>query len=119
MCAIKDNNKLIAEFMGYKKSIANTWFKDKKIVQSSSFKYDSDWNWLMEVVERIELLYDGGFDVNILSDGTIIQQFRNSPNSELSDGVEIVRLTSAEIGFEKKINHTYMAVVEFIKWYNN
>lgn len=101
MCTV--NNKLIAEFMGYKKSIANTWFKDKKIVQSSSFKYDSDWNWLMEVVERIN--NTGRFEVVIQKGFCYVSDESNelTLSCPASNTLEAV----------------YQAVVEFIKWYNN
>lgn len=118
MCAIKDNNKLIAEFMGYKKSIANTWFKDKKIVQLSSFKYDSDWNWLMEVVERIESLGVNFWIVKNKVKLTIVGELAK----KLSDSLYDTEFEGYDFEYYiegTKIEATYQAVVEFIKWYNN
>lgn len=95
-----ENNKIIAEFMGYKKSIANTWFKGNKIVQTTSFKYDSDWNWLMEVVDKIESLK---VVVEIRENVCYIETSANNYYSELED---------------TKLQATYKAVLVFIKWYN-
>jgi hypothetical protein len=88
-------------------------------ILSRELKYHKCWNWLMEVVEKIETLFNDGIDVDIFSDGTVITQYRFEENEYLTEGEEIVRLTKAEIGFDTKIEHTYQAVVEFIKWYNS
>jgi hypothetical protein len=104
------NNKLIAEFMGYKHIPDSSdnfehYIKEGTIVFPHKIKYYSDWNWLMEVVEKIE--EDKKFDVNILQYGTIILDNQN----------EIVN-NVAMVSFTKKIEHTYQAVVEFINLYN-
>ena len=62
-----ENNKIIAKFMGYIDNgcseegflINPTTNYDEDIIE---LKFNSDWNWLMEVVEKIESLkspYDG------------------------------------------------------------
>ena len=60
-----ENNKIIAEFMGAKTDINvyheigskmgkfDLWLPKHGIVVVSHLKYHSDWNWLMEVVEKI------------------------------------------------------------------
>ena len=110
-----ENNKIIAEFMGYKKSIANTWFKGNKIVQTTSFKYNSDWNWLMEVVEKIEDFFEINgkeLEFQIVSYEDEVKVIAKHSDKEWETIVEI----SAD-GSGKKEN-IYNACVEFIKWYN-
>ena len=89
------NNKLIAEFMGVDKHYE---------AQSSNMfnQYHNSWDRLMPVVEQIES--DERYDVDILQYGTRIREGQK----------EIVN-NIADISFDKKIEHTYDAVVEFIK----
>ena len=96
----EETNKLIAEFMGWEsfnqfsmiapKSEGDCWaFED--------MKFHSDWNWLMEVVEKIESLdiyYNEYIDYN---------------SSMFASG---------KIELSTKIEAVYNACVEFIKWYN-
>ena len=113
---IQDGNRLIAEFLGWKEQKDPTerffgdWFNNYGNRQTEGVKkpliFHSDWNWLMLVVEKIE--EDERFDVDILQYGTIIQL---NSNEYVIDNV-------AKISFDKKIEHTYDAIVKFIKWYN-
>jgi hypothetical protein len=96
----QESNKLIAEFMEHHNNMGN-----------KGLQYHSDWNWLMEVVDKIEFIDNGRFDVNILKNGTQIFEYQA--------GGKVIVDNVAEISFENKIEHTYKAVVEFIKWYNN
>lgn len=113
-------NELIAEFMGVEEAYnpnGNDWvlktttpdtYGDTDILESckcNELQYHSSWDWLMPVVEKIES--DERYDVNILQYGTCI--FDNQR--------EIVN-NIANISFDKKIDHTYDAVVHFIKDYN-
>tara|TARA_R110000868_G_scaffold402711_2_gene679345 strand:+ start:280 stop:579 length:300 start_codon:yes stop_codon:yes gene_type:complete len=95
----QENNRLIAEFMGVGKlheaQSSNQWNQ-----------YHTSWDWLMPVVEKIES--DERYDVDILQYGTRIREGQK----------EIVN-NIADISFDKKIEHTYDAVVEFIKQHNN
>ncbi len=105
---MENNNKLIAEFM--------EWTLDDKDLNSyrkyngsifkysllSNFKYHTDWNWLMPVVERIEL--DMGFDVYIHYNNCTITDGENAFENEAEPN--------------QKIYATYQSVIEFIKWYN-
>ena len=105
-----EKNKLIAEFMGYNEEIVNdeVYFTLPDMLESLSdeeLHYHSDWNWLMEVVEKIENL---GYGVTIgMADYCIIQ------NDWKEDLKEIHSLTE-----NSKLLCTYNACVEFIKWYN-
>jgi hypothetical protein len=102
-----ENNKLIAEFMGFKlQDNPNERFYNKWIINSNAyggrysfedFYFDTDWNWLMEVVDKIyqtDLYYDKYIDFN----------------SSMID--------SGKIKLSTNIQNVYNQVVEFIKWYN-
>ena len=99
-----DNNKMIAEFMGFKPN-KNTGFEvlynEKTCEVLDKLKYHTDWNWLMQVVENIESL---GIVVEIRENVCYIETSQGNYTSELE---------------ETKIQATYKAVVEFIKWYND
>ena len=99
-----ENNKIIAEFMGLTIitdgiSYFDTNYKPLK-------KYHSDYNWLMEVVEKIETSKDNDFTVYINNDCCKISGFELYPN------LHIVELSTT------KIQSVYNACLEFIKWYN-
>jgi hypothetical protein len=104
-----ENNKIIAKFMGA------TLTKDLQIMYpvyegDSSYvkdlKYHLDWNWLMEVVEKIE---------SILPDDSIITiEYKNCFIPVLDDEEPF----TIEGGGKTKIEAVYNACLEFIKWYN-
>jgi hypothetical protein len=99
---IVENNKLIAEFMGLKIITDDISFFDTNY--NTLKRYATVWNWLIEVVEKIESL---GFEVTILKNECTIRN-------------------NCLIGFDfdrtycvpTKIEAVYNACVEFIKWYN-
>ena len=98
---IMRDNQIIAEFMGYPELGTEGDF--------SYLKYHTSWNWLMEVVEKIES--DERYDVEILQYGTrIIERTK-------TDLIEVVN-NIADISFDSKIEHTYDAIVKFINEYN-
>ena len=85
-----ENNRLIAEFMNCENPQA--WEDDL---------YSNDWNWLMEVVEKIESIkgtqiFINGISCEIMFKGRVISKH-----------------------FNTKIEAVYNACIEFIKWYNN
>jgi hypothetical protein len=112
-----ENNKLLAEFMGCYQNNEGFWgfenTPNHKRWHTDRFldctEYDTDWNWLMEVVEKIEDIES--IDVDILTHGTRIYEWRS--------GGRVIADNCADISFNKKIEHTYDSVVKFIKWYNN
>ena len=124
-----ENNKLLAEFMGVFDKILSTqnihsWSdapfyyttensKEKVIENISNYvKYDTDWNWLMEVVEKIEQLrYVTEISGNIERKFTCIA-YPNTSEEYIS------RIGYGEEMFLNKKYVTYQAVVAFIKWYN-
>lgn len=108
-----ENNKLIAEFMGGKYDSAffnltknSMWLPIHGIVFFEHLKYDSSWDWLMPVIQKIDSY---GYNVKISRISVNITKI-------LTDEV-IVGLVCGNI--DKKINLCYNAVVQFIKWYNN
>lgn len=101
-----ENNKLIADFMGCRYDENRNSHEDSEYYyEDSELEYHFNWNWLMEVVERIESL---GYDTEIvyrLDDGGHCFYINDSP------------VFSSQMG--SKIESIYQAVVEFIKWYNS
>ena len=101
-----ENNKLIAEFINlnlyksfwHKSNIAT----EKQICKENNLQFHSDWNWLMEVVEKIESL---GYRIEIV---------KHICRIYLSNKETIIISENTP-----KIEAVYNAVVEFIKWYNN
>lgn len=101
-----EGNKLIAEFMGGKLKHYNLsnepyyQMPNKQQWMPERLIYYSSWDWLMPVVEKIEKL---GLKCEI--------------------GIASCVIYSAKYNVEKvyaetKIKATWLAVVEFIKWYN-
>ena len=97
----RENNKIIAKFMGYELTTdgIQTLYYDKDRNLKALPKYDKDWNWLMEVVEKIE---DLGFEIEINGLSCRIL----TPNKQI------------ETSGKTKIKGVYNGCVEFIKWYN-
>ena len=120
---IIENNKLIAEFMGVFDKILSTgnihsWSdapfyyttedtREKVIKNISKYsKYSKDWNWLMQVVEKIE---------NLSKEGeTYMFSITKFSARVTYKGSRIVDLPIDNT----KIEVVYNACVEFIKWYN-
>jgi hypothetical protein len=104
-----ENNKLLAEFMGVFDKILSTqnihsWSdapfyyttensKEKVIENISNYvKYDTDWNWLMEVTQKIDAVC-----------GIDLHEWDEHINNALCS---------------KSLHTTYNACVEFVQWYN-
>lgn len=111
MCTV--NNKLIAEFLNTQINSDDTYelpkfgtirlngdFKTSFTLEE--MKFNKDWNWLMEVVERIN--NTGRFEVVIQYGFCYI-----------TDGMDELTLSFPA---SNTIEAVYQAVVEFIKWYN-
>lgn len=80
------------------------------------YMYESDWNYLMDVVDKIEAIvdpYHGHFGVHISSNNCTIQatNFR-------SEKMANPPMYFADHYAETKIIATWLACVSFIKWYN-
>lgn len=133
---IEKNNRLIAEFMGWKEKESG-YYPISVIKIVDEYQIDDDcenyhgqyvgdlplkvyhisWDWLMPVVDKIE---------NIFKTKGFLQKFEiNSHFVSLRMPVgPIIKVgcykTSTEkIKFNSKIEAVYCVVVEFIKYYNN
>ena len=84
-----EKNKLLAEFLGVQH-------------QKMAMNFNSNWNLLMEVVEKIEML---GFIFSIKKNWAKITK----------DKIAIVVRWEED---KNKIEAVYNASLEFIKWYN-
>ena len=105
---ILESNLLIAVFMGWK--IDNSFPDKDRVYRSPSndieltttFKFDSDWKLLMDVVETIEKM-DYGFKMC----RKVVEVYVDSTKEVILKTKESCRMESL-----------YKAVVEFIEWYN-
>ena len=95
------NNKILLDFIQARVTI-NTIFITGMYVTSTDdeLKFDTDWNWLMEVVEKIESL-DHKNNEEHFQLVTFIHHWFRRKHKELT-----------------KIEAVYNACVEFIEWYN-
>ena len=107
---METNNKLIAEFLGY----IDNWCSEEGFLIDPKTNYDvcidslqfhTDWNWLMQVVEKIESL---GYWTELL--GGCHQEFRIGKINQIKEFIN-------KDGSDKK-EAVYNACIEFIKWYN-
>ena len=131
-----ENNKIIAEFLG----LQLEQDQERLYINSLGTKlinetFNKDWNWLMEVVEKIETTsykvpesFQRGFMKNTLNATGYI-------NTDYDDRLEFLGWSSyCAIGtktiwdstmlgedikrYSSKIEAVYNACLEFIKWYN-
>jgi hypothetical protein len=111
---IIEGNKLIAEFMGFefggvafltphKKILANG--DESSLYFPEDLKFHSSWDWLIPVVEKIE---KEGFIFYIKENESSIENHWD--NALIKSFGDYVAPT--------KIQACYMAVINFIKWYN-
>lgn len=108
-----ENNRLIAEFMGMKPHDINEldgfWTNTitaHKFDNVMNLQFHSDWNWLMQVVEKIESLDNQLYFVKIHTGGCFIHPINDT------------RDYKAKQYHKNKIEAVYNACVEFIKRYN-
>lgn len=118
---ILENNKLMAKFLGakqYDETDDFIYFDETNNIFSNdtislkNLKFNTDWNWLMEVVEKIE---------NWEGEQFYIIHSMSFNKRSISIKTESNRVfKNIEIFYNKgeKIQATYKACAEFIKWYN-
>ena len=111
-----ENNNLIAEFMGRVIPEDKLKFYDEN---PTTHYYHSNWNWLMEVVENIESLGDTE-RFEITNSGVNITHYQTKEVKFIYNGYHTNKgmYLLTEKAVDTKIEAVYMAVVEFIKWYN-
>ena len=113
---MEKTNKLIAEFMGLtnhhndssvmlRKVSHNNEPLINEVVPLKALQYDTSWDWLMPIVEKIESLRD--------ENGNAYRFTIDMGNAQIEGtNIEIV-------GGSCKLDTTYQAVVEFITNQNN
>jgi len=111
-----ENNKIIAEFMGGLKDGESRLSLQKNEIwlpihgvchlgnSGKVLKYHSSWDWLMEVVEKIE---------GVLPDDSVITIQYKDCNIPVNEGEFDIYINATT-----KIEAVYNACLEFIKWYN-
>jgi hypothetical protein len=99
---MKNDNKLIVEFMGVKPQLEVHYemygvieniedeVDEKHFFLVEELKFHSDWNWLMQVINKI---------INLKE---VFTQERQEVYKSINPNIDL----------------TYKSVVEFIKWYN-
>ena len=118
---IKEGNKLIACFDGWEHSgkggnLSNYYYKDNGKNQSHSddFEYNSSWDWLMPVVERIEDLNGGSHNVEIKRG---MRGHQKKYVCEIYSATEFPELVKFESD-NSKLETLFTTVVMFLKVYN-
>ena len=126
---IEENNKLIAEFMGFKyptkkqsienprlgiiydKSFHNKLFGEDPYegLNDDDILFNTSWDWLMPVVEKIEEL----------GISTSIDYFGGLNFCKMLGYKKPFIYFELDIHNKSKINAVYNSVLKFIKWYNN
>ena len=93
-----ESNRIIAEFMGWKPNEHHWCLNGDKDLQ-----YDTSWDWLMPVVEKIEALK---YRVEISHNGCLIESHKDLDTARMNSGIGEIEPT--------KLKATYKAVVGFI-----
>lgn len=135
---IIEGNKLIAKFMGAKSCKDwqgydgfehENWFhlqwinryQDNLEVYSYRFSellYNSSWKWLMTVIDKIENLSDlRNIKFELHKDWCFLSFYSKTENIDNHGNYKLLFSESFK-GYSKK-ESAWIAVVEFIKWYND
>ena len=123
-----ENNKIIAEFLTGKEADIFHFPKFQYYTTEGVFKdyftfnqleFHSNWNWLMEVVEKIESLEDTE-RFEITNSGVNITHYQTKEVKFIYNGGHTNNgmYLMTEKAVETKKEAIYNACVEFIKWYN-
>jgi hypothetical protein len=121
---IIEGNELIARFMGglrvlVQNGIVRVKSSNPDIVEKWTIaQYDHDWNWLMDVIEKIEAISTTEIPkvyISIQGHSCMIWNYY--------DPMEVLRTAADQTYRIKKNSHskvkaTWLACVDFIKFYN-
>lgn len=121
---IKEGNRIIAEFMELRLIHADDFNKLGEASYTGAnkgvkwgiieyLKYNSDWSWLMPVVEKIELELGYSLFIFFDEDGFQVQVWKELCSYRKKETDIIVSTQS-----RSKIDSVFQAVVQFINWYN-
>lgn len=109
----KENNILLAEFLGLKSRVFNSgilnYLFDNTFYEVDELSFEISWDWLMEVVKKIESIETKDkrtFTIDFYRDSVLIFEYGTHTN-------EII-FTEGKGRFE----NLYNACVQFAKWYN-
>ena len=100
---VLEGNKLIAEFMAEEPEVLKRDLKRAGTLESMQFH--KSWDWLMPIVEKIDSI--------IPDDSFVTIEYNRCLITVLDGGFDI------DVIGNSRIEATYKAVVEFIKWYNS
>ena len=112
---IIENNRLIAEFLGFQLTDLG-WFDSEEVLSNierdntfDNLKFHYDWNWLIKIVEKIEGVEDENrcAKYNIKIEQCFVEIIENHTSE-----------TIIEVDCNSKIQAVYNACVKFINWYN-
>ena len=125
---MEENNKIIAEFMGFTFEKNIGYYDNEMLLEQIVYEqqngncfdellFNKDWNWLMEVVEKIEniKIKDYSISTDITDDKTFISVWHYGDGSKWSI---LISNYNEEYKDFNKIQRTYKAVIEFINFYN-
>jgi hypothetical protein len=119
--SIEQMNEVISEFMELKRSHGHLLPVGKGWCATSHLQYHSSWDWLMPVVEKIEMpevddrketVIRAAADVKVFYKACIINY---EPDGDSGDKNEE---TIIQTRGETKLEAVFQAVYQFIQWYN-
>lgn len=101
---ILEGNKLIAEFMNAKQDQYKQWFGHIGYMgtQVRDFKYNSSWDWIMPVIEKITETIHNPTD-----------EYYHALNHYKHNNYNLF-----DLGITSSLRAVHNYVVEFIKWHN-
>ena len=121
-----EEQKILAEFVGSKtqdvssvESIPRVDYFIEGIgwVREDNLKFNSSWDWLMSVVEKIESISFGKFTGFNMGSSKISASFMGFLKEVNEEGLILEPIIKPQKG-KDRFECTYKAVVEFVKWYN-
>lgn len=110
-------NKIIAEFMDLKKLTETEWMNPVLACKTNFLAYRESWGWIMPVVEKISTIHYGWDEIENPFDDCAYPRTFGMLNAQ---GKPMVRINSSQVfTAETLIEATWLAVVDFIQWYNS